>query len=239
MELGSYKKVAAYINETYAFPSMKKFIFGLEDISFRDIKGIGSINKVLTVEFLLIYLTWFNTDRNKLRSYKSVHFEKAADIMKNLYRSQKFNLDVIIYVLSEGQNDIAEIGEKSFFYPLMDTSEQCEFGKIYSMIDDWKNDLQTSEESVDKILHHFASVIKMSRALATTDVVTEKEGGELKTNFVVNGEIVKTWDIVCVDKMGNRSVLLDIGYEKEDALYHYMTIDDLSYNTIIKKANRR
>lgn len=239
MEIGSYKQAAAYINEAFAFPAMKKFIFGLEEVSFRDIKGIGSINKVLTAEFLLVYLTWFNTDRNKIRAYKSPHFDNASNVMNRLYRSQKFNLDVIIYVLSEGQNDIAELGEASFFYPLMDTRERCEFGKIYAMIDDWMNDLQTSEESVDKILHQFASVLKMSRALTNTDVVTEKENGELKTDFVVDGVTVKTWDVVYVDKMGNRSVLLDIGYEKEDALYHYMTIDDLSCNTIIKKSNRR
>ena len=239
MEIGSYKQAAAYINEAYSSAAIRKFVFGIEDVSFRDIKGIGSINKVLTVEFLLVYLTWFNTDRNLLRSYKSKHFERAAEVMKNLYRGQKFGLDVIIYVLSEGQKDIAEMGERSFFYPLMDVSERCEFGKIYSMIDDWMNDLQTSEDSVDKILHHFIPVIKMAKALSKADVTLEKTNEGMRTDFVLDGKPLKSWDIVYIDRSGNRFVLLDIGYEKEDALYHYMTIDDLSRDTVIKKANRR
>lgn len=239
MEIESYKQAARYINESYSSPALRKFIFGLEEVSFRDIKGVGSINKVLTVEFLLVYLTWFNTDRNKLRTYKSTHFERASEVMKNLYRGQKFGLDVIIYVLSEGQKDIADLGEASFFYPLMNVTEHCEFGKIYSMIDDWMNDLQTSEDSNDKILAQFVPVIKMARALEKADVTTAIEKDGSKTSFSLDGMTLKTWDIVYVDKTGNRFILLDIGYEREDALYHYMTIDDLSYDTVIKKVNRR
>ncbi|MBQ7377699.1 MAG: hypothetical protein IJW71_05220 [Clostridia bacterium] len=240
MEIASYKQAAAYINEAYASPAIRKFIFGLEEVSFRDIKGIGSINKVITVEFLLVYLTWLNTDRNTLRTYRSPHYERAAEVMSSLYRTQKFGLDVIIYVLAEGQKDIAEMGEQSFFYPLMDTTERCEFGKIYGLIDDWMNDLQTSEDSVDKILGHFIPVIKMAKALTRASVVTEKgRDGQLKTDFVLDGAPLPSWDIVYIDKSGNRFVLLDIGYEREDALYHYLTIDDLSRDTVIKKANRR
>ncbi len=236
MEIGSYKQAAAYINEAYSFPSLKSFVFGLSDISFRDIKGVGAINKVLTVEFLLIYLNWINTSRNKLRGYSSSHFERASEVMKDLYRTQKFNLDVVIYVLTEGQKDIAEIGEASFFYPLMDTTNKCEFGTIYSMIDDWMNDLQTSEEVIDKILKQFVSVITMAKALRKTEVVTVKDGNELKTNFIFDGVTLNTWDVVRIDKNGNRFVLIDIRYDRDNALYHYMTIDDLSYETVIKKS---
>jgi hypothetical protein len=238
MEIASYKQAAQYINEAYSSPSVRKFVFGLEDVTFRNIKGVGSINKVLTVQFLMVYLKWRNTDRNVLRTYKSLHFDRASEVMNNLYRGQKFDLDVIIYVLTEGQKDILQIGERSFFYPLMDVSEPCEFGKIYSMIDDWLNDLQTSEESVDKILYQFIPVIKMAKALQKTEIVTEKEGTSLVTNAVLDGEPLKAWDIIYVDKTGNRFVLLDVGYERDDALYHYMTIDDLSYDTVIKKGRR-
>ena len=239
MEIESYKQAAKYINEAYASPALRKFIFGLEEISFRDIKGIGSINKVLTVEFLLVYLKWMNTSRAARRTYKSTHYDRAEEVMDRLYRGQKFGLDAIIYVLTEGQKDIREIGEKSFFYPYIDASVRCELGRIYGMIDDWMNDLQTSEEMVDKIRVHFVDVILMSKALTVADVMTEKVNGVLTTSFSLEGETLKTWDTVYVDGKGSRFVLLDIAYEGEDALYHYMTIDDLSYETVIKKANRR
>ncbi|MBQ8147129.1 MAG: hypothetical protein IJ039_10120 [Clostridia bacterium] len=239
MKIESYKQAAAYINEAYEYPSLKSFVFGLSEISFRDIKGIGAINKVLTVEFLLIYLNWINTPRSQLRHYSSIHFEKASEVMRNLYRTQKFNLDVVIYVLTEGQKDVIELGEASFFYPFIDATKKCDFGAIYGMIDDWMNNLQTSEEMIDKILNQFISVITMAKALLKTDVVTVQDGKELKTNFTFEGVPLNTWDIVHIDKAGNRFILMDIRYDKEDALYHYMTIDDLTYETVIKKANRR
>lgn len=239
MEIESYKQAAKYINEAYASPALRKFIFGLEEVSFRDIKGVGSINKVLTVEFLLIYLKWMNMSRAARRTYKSTHYERAEEVMDRLYRGQKFGLDVIVYVLTEGQKDIREIGEASFFYPYIDASVSCELGRIYGMIDDWMNDLQTSEESLDKIRIHFINTIRMAKALTFADVLTEKENGVLTTSFSLEGESLKTWDIVYVDGKGSRFVLLDIAYEREDALYHYMTIDDLAYETVIKKANRR
>ena len=145
----------------------------------------------------------------------------------------------MIYVLSEGKKDIDARGEESFFYPLMDVSGPCEFGRIYSMIDEWKNDLQTSELSTERILYHFVSVIKMAKAITTTDVITTTDFGSTHTSFKIGDELIDTKDIVYIDKMGNRFVLLDIGYEKEDALYHYMTIDDFNLVTVIKKANRR
>ena len=239
MEIESYKQAAAYINEHFTYPKMREFIFGLEEVSFRDIKGIGSINKVLTAEFLLIYFKWGRLDRMGLRNFKSDHFDRASAVLKDLYKGQRFGLDTMIYVLSEGKKDIDERGEESFFYPLMDVSGPCEFGRIYSLIDEWMNDLQTSELYTEKILYHFASVIKMSKALTYTDATTTNELGVMKTFFKIGEDIIDTKDIVYIDKMGNRFVLLDIGYEKEDALFHYMTIDDFNLVTVIKKANRR
>jgi hypothetical protein len=240
MEFETYKQAAKYINEAYASPDLRKFIFGLEEISHHYIKGIGAINKILTVEFLVIYLRWFNTDRNTLRSYKSEHFERASEVMRNLYRSQKFDLDVIVYVLSEGQKDIRELGERSFFYPLIDASVPCDLGKIYGMIDDWMNDLQTAEDNVDKIrTFGFIPTVKMAKALTKTVIKVEKNDGVLTTTMTFDGEPIKTWDVIYTDSVGRRFVLLDVGYEREDAHYHYMTIDDLSHETVIKKANRR
>ena len=159
--------------------------------------------------------------------------------MKSLYRTQKFNLDVVIYILTEGQKDIDEVGEASFFYPFMDTTTKCEFGLIYNMIDDWMNDLQTSEDLRDKILKQIAAVIGMAKALQKADVITTFKGNESITSLVLDGVTLESWDIIRVDKTGRRFVLIDIGYDKEDMLYHYMTIDDLSYETVIKKADRR
>ena len=101
------------------------------------------------------------------------------------------------------------------------------------------NDLQTSEDLRDKILKQIAAVIGMAKALQKTDVITTFKGNESITSLVLDGVTLESWDIIRVDKTGRRFVLIDIGYDKEDMLYHYMTIDDLSYETVIKKADRR
>ena len=239
MEITTYKQAAAYINEYYASPKLREFIFGLEEVSFRDIKGIGAINKVLTAEFLIVYFSWASLDRNAMRPYRSKHFDLASEVMRGLYKGQRFGLDAMIYVLTEGKKDIAENGERSFFYPFIDTTDPCELGRIYCLIDEWRNDLQTSETLVDVVLGHFISVIKMAKALRTADVISEKGINGSETSFIFDGKTLRTRDIVYVDEQGSRFVLLDVGYEKDEALCHYMAIDDFSLVTVIKKVNRR
>ncbi len=236
MDIVNRKQAARYVNDRIPSPALKEFIFGSEQPSHKDI-DIGSINRVLTTEFLLIYLKWLKASRNELRRYTSKHFSRAQDVMMALYKGQKFDLDAIVYVLTEGQKDICENGDSSFFAPFMDVAEKCEFGKIYGLIDEWKINPQTSV-SIETISHHFFTAVSVSKALTKTDLIRSQQGDTLITDFSLNGEILKTWEIVYVDKTGVRYVLVDKGYEKEDALLHYMAIDDMSRITIIKKANR-
>ena len=238
MDIFTYKQAAVLVNDTITSPSLKQFIFGADEVSHRDIKGIGSINKLLTAEFLMIYLKWLNSDRNELRKYSTPHFKKAEAVMNSLYKGQRFNLDVIMYVLTEAQKDVKQYNEASFFFPMIDGTVKCEFGKIYSLIDDWKSNLQTSEPLVEAILSSFVSAIAVSKALAHTDFVCNAIT-DSKSSFILYEEPLDTKNVIYVDKIGNRYVLVDKSYERNDTLYHYVAIDDFSPLTIIKKADRR
>lgn len=239
MEITTYKKAAAYINEAIPSPAVKMFVFGTETVSHHDIKGIDSIYKLLITEFLVVYLRWLNSGRNELRDFKTLHYTKAAEVMDLIYRGQKLNLDTIMFVLAEGQKDVLEVGEASFFFPLIDASDSCKFGKLYSLIDEWKDNLQTSETVIEVILNGFVAAARFSKALSKTDISYSRHGETISAELIWDGEPLNTWDILYTDRIGNRYVLIDKGYDKENALYHYMAIDDFNIVTVIKKANRR
>lgn len=239
MEITSYKQAAKFVNETITAPSVKRFLFGAEEVEHYDLQGIGTINKLLTVEFLLIYCKWINSSRHALHAYKSYHFCRAEEVMRTLYKGRKLSLDMITFVLSEGQEDIFACGERSFFYPLMNAEAHCKFSKIYSLIDDWRTDLQTSTPPLLVVLRYFISALQACRALTTAEVVSQRTDAGYVTEFVLDGEPLHTWNIVHTATDGTRYVLVDKDYDGEDMLYRYMALDDLSRITVIKKADRR
>ncbi len=238
MDIFTYKQAANFVNDLIPSASLKQFIFGVNEVSHHDIKGIGSINKVLTAEFLLIYFKWLNSERNELRAFYTPHFKKAEAVMNALYKGQRFNLDVITYVLAEAYKDAVQYGDNSFFFDMIDSSVKCEFGKMYSLIDEWKTNLQTSEPLVETILTNFVSAVSVSKALSKSDFINDTTNNSAPS-FILYDEPLDTKNVIYIDKIGNRYVLVDKSYEKDDALYHYIAIDDFNQITVIKKADRR
>ena len=239
MEITTYKKAALYINDSITSAGVKSFVFGTGDVSHHDIKGVDAIYKLLIAEFAVIYLKWLGSGRSLLREYRSARFARISEVMNSLYKGQKLDLDVITYTLAEAQKDVLELGETSFFFELIDVTEPCKFGKLYGMIDEWKGNLQTSETMVEVVLAGFVSVARFSRALARTDINLKRQGESVSIELTFDGQPLNVREMLYVDKTGQRYVLVDKGYEREDTLNYYMSIDDFNIATVIKKASRR
>ncbi|MBE5950083.1 MAG: hypothetical protein E7260_00665 [Lachnospiraceae bacterium] len=239
MEIATYKEAAKYVNERISAPAIRELIFGMDEVSHRDIKGIGSINKVLNMEFLLIYLNWLRCTRNDFAGYRTKHFLNINEVLYSLYKTEKLGLDCVIYVLSEAQRDVKENGEKSFFAPYFNADVTCEFGKIYGMIDEWLHNFHTDDISVETILNHFVSAINSAKALWNVDVVYEKVTEGINVYFVLNGEKVDVKDIVYVDENAMKYILSNRKYYLNDMVYDYSSIDSFTHITVIKKMNRR
>ena len=106
MEIVNYKEAAALLNERIRSASLKEFLFGSENVSHRQVKGIGAIYKLLKADFVLIYLAFLRLSRTEIYSYKSRYFGNVADAFGRLYHDNSFGLDMVIYVLSEAQKDV-------------------------------------------------------------------------------------------------------------------------------------
>jgi hypothetical protein len=238
MEITSYRQAADYANEKFKHASMREFVYGFDEISHRDIKGIGAAYKLICLEFLMIYLKWVNTSRRELYSYKSLHFENANRVLFSLYKTARLDLDVMIYTLTEAQRDVEAEGEASFFYGMIDAAHPCNYGRLYRPIYEWMRSLQTSEGNQDKLLSYFVGVLQNVSALTDASVTDEKKGEDVFSSFEIGGETYRAMEMLYTDKFGARYILTARNYFASEVQYDYMSIDGASNIIVMKKIDR-
>ena len=207
---------------------MREVIFGAEEISFRDIKGVGSLYKVLKTQFAVVYIKWLNTSRSVLNTYHSNHFKKITTVLFSLYKTQKLDLDVIVYIMSEVQRDIIEEKEKSFFYGLLNENVFCEFSKLYGIIYEWTRSVQTSEDDKETILRYLVSLLQCVDGVANS-IINRAD----KTISIFNNTYQLN-DVIIFDENGDALLLTDRLYVGNKIQYEYVSIDGL-YRKIITK----
>lgn len=228
MDIINYKQCAAYVNERIKDFGMRETIFGIKEISFRDIKGVGTLYKILRAQFAVVYLKWLNTSRSVLNLYQSTHFKKINPVLFSLYKTQKLDLDVIVYVMSEVQRDIIDQKEKSFFYGLLNDSVFCEFSKLYGVINEWVRSVQTSEDDKETILKYLVILLQSVDGVANS--VLNRED---KTLVILNN-LYKLNDILIFDENGDAFLLTNRLYVGNKIQYEYVSIDGL-YTKIVTK----
>jgi len=228
MDIINYKQCAVYANERIKDSSMREIIFGIKEVSFRDIKGVGSLYKILRTQFAVVYIKWLNVSRSVLNSYQSTHFKKINPVLFSLYKTQKLDLDVIVYVMSEVQRDIIEQKEKSFFYGLLNNGVFCEFSKLYGVINEWVRSVQTSEDDKETILKYLVILLQSVDGVANSILNREE-----KTLVVLNNSY-KLNDILIFDESGDTFLLTNRLYVGNKIQYEYVSIDGL-YTKIVTR----
>ena len=228
MDIINYKQCAAYANERIKDPNVREFVFGIKELSYRDIKGVGALHKILRGQFAIVYLKWLNTSRSELNKYQSNHFKKINTVLFSLYKTQNLDLDVIIYIMSEAQRDIIDQKDQSFFYGLLNTNVFCEFSKLYGIITEWMRSLQTSEDDKETILKHLVVLLQSSEALACAVINRDDKTLEVLDN------LYKLHDVIIFDENEEALLLTNRSYYRNKIQYEYVSMDGL-YTKIITK----
>ena len=227
MEIVNYKEAAALLNERIASPSLKEFLFGSENVSHRQVKGIGAIYKLLKADFLLIYLAYLRLSRTEIYSYKSRYFSNVSDAFGRLYHDNSFGLDIVIYVLAEAQKDVIVNGEKSFFAPYLNPDVHFEYGKIYTLIDKWMS-ANHNEIAIETILAHFVTVVELSRGLYDCGVEITTEDGVTRVSFAHGDSLLHAKNLVHADENGYAILVFQTRYT-DKTVSDYLTLDNTEH----------
>lgn len=229
MDITNYKQCAAYVNERITDPSMREAIFGIKEVSFRDIKGVGSLYKILKVQFAIVYLKWLNASRGTLNSYTSNHFKKINTVLFSLYKTQNVDLDVIVYIMSEVQRDIIEQKDKSFFYGLLNENVFCEFSKLYGIINEWIRSVQTAEDDKETLLIYLVTLLQSVDGVAGSILNRDD-----KTLTFIDS-VYNLRDVISFDENGDTFLLTNRTYVGNKIQYEYVSIDGLYTKFITKE----
>ncbi len=227
MNILTYKECAAYINSEVHDENLKEFVFLTRQVSFKHIKRMGPIYRVLLCSFSLIYLKWLSSTRKEAERYSGKHSDNVFNVLFGLYRSNQLNLDVVIYVLTEAQKDVIKNGESSFFADIISRENFCAYSKVYGLLDNWQRSVWAGEVDEDIILGHFVNVLNNSLWLRTAEYIPENNA------FILNGKKLSCRDVIYNDATNTKHILVDRTHMFEKIKRDYLSLDDFTRSIVI------
>lgn len=219
----TYRECASFINDNMKNEDMRNFVFGTREVSFRMLRGIGILSRLVNVEFAVIYMKWVTLNRQTVRNFKSVHFHNAHKALLDLYRRVEFDLDEAIYVISEARKDVIELGENSFFYDLITADTDCKFSKVFDLIYTWKKDYQTAEDRQDVLLSYLT--VLLQTFCGVMNCSCSFENGRLL--FSIGDLVLKPYDFVYIDDSGVPYLLVGQTVVNNSTNRKYVSLDGL------------
>lgn len=222
----SFKRCASYLNERISSPSMKEFIFDCEDVGFRSIQDLNAIHRLICAQFFLVYLKWLNSSRKELSALNSLHYKKVNETLSSLYSQWNLDVDLIVYVLSEAQKDVLELGEKSFFADVLEGGMSYPYGRLYGYFYSYRTEFANSDD--ERLIVLLSFVLKQSKGIATAEWDSEEKF------FILNGKKLLCGDIVYESDGGSMYVLKSKNFAGGKGLYEYVTLDGIETVTVIK-----
>lgn len=222
----SYKRCAAYLNERIADGAMREFIFESEDVGFRSIQDLNTIHRIVCTQFLLLYLKWLNTPRRELASLKSAHYKKVNETLIELYKQWNLDVDLIVYVLSEAQKDVLELGKDSFFADILEEGISYPYGRLYGYFYSYRTEFANSDN--ERLIILLSFVLKQSKGIASATWNAEEN------SFTLNGKTLLCGDVVYKANGGTMYVLKSKTFVNGKGLYEYVTLNGIETITVIK-----
>lgn len=222
----SFKRCAAYLNERFSSTSIKEFIFNCDEVGFRSIQDMNAIHRIICAQFLLVYLKWLNSSRRELSALKSEHYKKANEALSNLYKQWNLDVDLIVYVLSEAQKDVLELGQESFFADVLEEDISYPYGRLYGYFYSYRTEFANSDD--ERLIVLLAFLLKQCKGLANCE--WNGEGNY----FTLGGKILHCGEILYMSNEGTMYALKAKNFAGGKNLYEYVTLDGVETITVIK-----
>lgn len=226
----TYRECASFVNDNMKDEEMRNFVFGAREVSFRALRGIGVLSKLVNAEFAVIYMKWVTLNRQTIRQFRSRHFLNVHYALVDLYQSVEFDLDEAIYVISEARKDVMALGDDSFFYDLIDGNTNCKFSKIFDLIYTWKKDYQVAEAQQDVLLSYLVLLLQTFRGVMTCSCAIENG----KYVFSVADQILKPYDFMYTDDSGVTYLLVGQMALGNSVNSRYVSLDGLCNINVVR-----
>lgn len=128
--------VVEYLNSCFQNENMKSLLFASLNINRKNIRGAQPLLRMVYVGALFCYLYWKN-NKNQIK-VEDENYLKVCELCNSLFKENELNLESAIYLLFLIRND-TQNNKNSLFAKCMNVDDECEYGKIYGLLDEWNS----------------------------------------------------------------------------------------------------
>ena len=162
----SYAEIAAIMNEELTDDNLKELLFEMTTIRPSGITGIGVIYKMLMFSFIFA-LSKYRADKRNGRDVESTpNARRAMETMDCLYNGEDMSLDIIIYVLTEMQLDVASADKRAYFDGIFSRDDDAiQIPVFRSVIKTWLSSADYAESNERVLAGYLFGLYKAIPAL--------------------------------------------------------------------------
>lgn len=225
------KQCAAFINEKIKDPSITEFLFGTSEAHFKHINSVA-IKRLVYTAFSIVYAKWLSLSRKEAAEYAkgSSRTRSVFNVLSRIYRYQPLTLSSVIYTLSEGQKDLRELGDASFFNDIFEKDSYCYYNKVYNAITEWDKDASSSTSADDEV-QWMAKLVFNYKWLENTG------WDEGSLSFIHCDKALKCDSFLFVDEFKTEYILIDDQSFSGFVARTYMSLESFKITNISHKGD--
>lgn len=184
----SYAEIAAIMNEELTDDNLKELLFEMTTIRPSGITGIGVIYKMLMFSFIFA-LSKYRADKRNGRDVESTpNARRAMETMDCLYNGEDMSLDIIIYVLTEMQLDVASADKRAYFDGIFSRDDDAiQIPVFRSVIKTWLSSADYAESNERVLAGYLFGLYKAIPALKDIEL-------RIKDRSIVDDQEITVYD---------------------------------------------
>ena len=167
-------EIVDYLNGTFVNEIKRELLFASHEISNRTVRGAQPLLRIILTGALFCYIYYQKNKAELKEEQESEYFLKAASLCDDLFKENELTLEAATYLLFLIRRDVVN-NKNSFFAPCMDIKENCEFGKIYGLLDEWSS-------SRERILVYYKNYHIYAFLLMASNCLKILREAEIKVN---------------------------------------------------------
>lgn len=159
-EKKTYAYYAKEVNRKIKDPTLRELLFGMDEVEVTDLKGIGTLYKMMTFAFMFTYAKYKHDSEGKKIKVDTPNAKRVFDAFDCVYNGEDIGLDLIIYVLTEIQLDVVSVGERSYFSGIFANKNKLQIPVLRNVIGIWLQSIKRAEQREEILLSYFAGLFE-------------------------------------------------------------------------------
>lgn len=144
----SYAEIAALMEEEIQDRTLKEFLFEMPVIKESGVTGIGILYKLLMFTFVYANAKYRHDKENKKNLRSTPNARRAQESFDCLFNGEDVSLDLVIYILTEMQLDVASMDKRAYFDAIFSRSDEAiQIPVFRSVIKTWLSSADYAESN--------------------------------------------------------------------------------------------